>query len=848
MNTAKLRFGILALAIIALGAPLARAAWRSEYIGEDLYPSDMVVTPDGRCLVAYYKKHANPPSLFCAVRVAGANPGQIAWQPTLVATLNHRPVIDEVKFVSDAQGGLHLYYSEWVEEVIGGVPGKYYHVLKTDLNGTQWTAPTRVLSRSFTDKTDEEHEFHFDITTGRYPGLLHERRNYSLYPGGLRGPVSKVELEYQHVQWQSFYGEPYWQYEPIFAENTGVHIRSAIKMDGADRGHLLFATTYGTGGNNDLYYLQQPGMPALTVYYEDRYDSPFVMELDRDGAPKILSSLFNHLAPSEPRTLRYIEKAGSSWNGVVIASDSGSGAPEPIENGRTLTFDARSNRPHLVYKCTVLEGYNQHQEINYAWQNPDSSGAFQVEPAVAETGPGQSVSMATLCLDGQETPLLLYSVADQGRSYLSFAHPNKPRLDWTGEIRPVGDYLTDGVDPDTGYFTSPFKFRVKYRDFGNREPREVRLYILKNESPYVDYRLTRSGSGSYLDGCVYEAYATMLPRGNDYSYYFTAITTDGQPATGAPTQARPGPVVLNTAPKLLWTGEPGYGDGVGPDSVDIGLDVVFRVNYQDADSDMPSTVYLHLLNENGTPVELNGVRSPFPMREVRGPNQTYRSGVTYQYARRLPRGCYYYGFAAKDETGAAATGAPVDDWRSLCVTGLKIGGFVKDLAGQGWAGIQVDLAGAETKNTTTDAKGGYMFEVAQPGQYRAWVGNQRGLVFRTDPGGQAEYSYPSLNTSLYGQNFRAQGLRISGRVTRLALGAPQGLSGVVVKACAASGLPVVIRSVTTDIQGRYTLEVAPGRYNVIPSKTGYKFDPAVRIYSVNGIYANQDYTATAVTP
>jgi hypothetical protein len=116
-----------------------------------------------------------------------------------------------------------------------------------------------------------------------------------------------------------------------------------------------------------------------------------------------------------------------------------------------------------------------------------------------------------------------------------------PQLLWLGE----GNYLNGGVYPEKGDRNTKFVYRVKYKDVDGDMPEKasIKLHVLKGntelrESPF----LMRYISGSPEKGSVYE-YSLRLPRGSDYSYYFSAKDLNGNDAKGAATSPADGPIV-----------------------------------------------------------------------------------------------------------------------------------------------------------------------------------------------------------------------------------------------------------------------------------------------------------------
>lgn len=117
-----------------------------------------------------------------------------------------------------------------------------------------------------------------------------------------------------------------------------------------------------------------------------------------------------------------------------------------------------------------------------------------------------------------------------------------PTLDWTGET----NYLSDGLNPETGDTSTIFTFRIKYTDQDNDAPSlgDPKLHLKKGgfEIAGSPFEMTFEG-GSPSSGAIY-TFSITLVEGMDYAYYFTASDERGAPAT--PTEEIEGPDVIET--------------------------------------------------------------------------------------------------------------------------------------------------------------------------------------------------------------------------------------------------------------------------------------------------------------
>jgi hypothetical protein len=112
-----------------------------------------------------------------------------------------------------------------------------------------------------------------------------------------------------------------------------------------------------------------------------------------------------------------------------------------------------------------------------------------------------------------------------------------PSLAWTGEA----DYISDGVNPDSGSGGDSFEFRVKYTDDNNDAPSSIQVWIDENDnSTYEGFELydmteTDPGDTTYTDGKLYTKTLSLSKTGDgilNYRFYSSDGSAD---ATGAPT-------------------------------------------------------------------------------------------------------------------------------------------------------------------------------------------------------------------------------------------------------------------------------------------------------------------------
>jgi hypothetical protein len=231
-----------------------------------------------------------------------------------------------------------------------------------------------------------------------------------------------------------------------------------------------------------------------------------------------------------------------------------------------------------------------------------------------------------------------------------------PKLSWVQDW----GYITDGLDPDTGFPDTTFTYKIVYSDILNESVANgfPKLYIdMDNNGNFTDPGDTvvtmiavNPGDNAFDDGKIYY-YNTTLPLGT-YKYMVYAEDLVG---LSAQSPAKNGPTVIGkgTAPVLTPTGEPGYiTDGADPDSGADTTQFNFRVRYTDVDGDLPATGYPLIgldLNRDGTFT----ANEKFAMTEADLSDTNVRNGKVYIYSKTFSQlGLYNYSFEAVDTNGS----------------------------------------------------------------------------------------------------------------------------------------------------------------------------------------------------
>jgi len=239
--------------------------------------------------------------------------------------------------------------------------------------------------------------------------------------------------------------------------------------------------------------------------------------------------------------------------------------------------------------------------------------------------------------------------------------PNvEPALAWTGDV----DFVTDGINPDSGVSTNAFEFRVEYSDFNDDAPQLIQVWIdLNSDGAYdsaerFDMAEIYPSDTVFTDGKDYSlALFLTYGGGGDLNYLFYA--SDGSlDATGDPTQTS-SVFLSNNAPKLYWTGEVNYlSDGVDPDTGLGGANFEFRVDYEDADDSAPNPIQVWVDKDDSG---FYGDSEKFDMTVAAGGDGNYANKERFTATLNVPYvadGFVSYRFYASDGVDAA-TGDPL---------------------------------------------------------------------------------------------------------------------------------------------------------------------------------------------
>jgi hypothetical protein len=445
--------------------------------------------------------------------------------------------------------------------------------------------------------------------------------------------------------------------------NTGYSGFPSLCVDSSGNPHIAWEDS--TSGQSNIYYLKWngsewadvdgSGRESINVSKNFGESSNPSLRLDSSGKPHIA---WDNVG-SGPYDIYYLE-----WNGLEWVDADGSGQ-ESINVANNLGYfgfpslclDSLGN-PHITFS-NHISGKNY--DIYYlkwngtAWVDVDGSGQ-ESKNVLSTSGDSREPS---LYLDTFGNPHIAWADSTTSGNYdIYYLQWNiAPTLSWTGEA----NYTSDGLDPETGYPSTHFVYRVKYTDQDNNPPAAgyPKVYIMKGGSEISSFAMSEEVDAedtTYSDGKLYTYTQSRLALGTDYTYYFEAKDIWNTLATGAPTSAKNAPDVINRAPTLSWTGEADYiSDGLNPETGYSTTNFVYRVKYTDQDNEAPAPGYpkLHIM-KGGSEI------SSFTMSEVDAEDTTYSDGKLYTYPKSglEPGTDYTYSFEAKDVWNVPATGAP----------------------------------------------------------------------------------------------------------------------------------------------------------------------------------------------
>jgi len=573
--------------------------------------------------------------------------------PSLCVDGSGNPHIAWVNYTDSAPATADIYYLKW--------------------NGSEWVDADGSGQESINVSRDSGNS--------RNPSLrLDSLGNPHLaWDNGGSGPYDIYYLEWNGWEWVDADGSG--QESINVSKTTGLDSANpSLYLDSSENPHIAwFERASVNNPNTDIYYLKWNGTAWVDVDGSGQ-ESKNVLSTNEDSRdPSLYLDAFGkpHIAwvDSTPGNsdIYYLH-----WN--IAPTISWTGETNYINDG----LDPENGYPNtdFVYRVKYTDPDNNPPASGYPKLHIKKAGVEivgspftmnQVDPGDTNCTDGKLYTFSKSGLGLGDDYTYYFEAKDLWNSPATGAPTSAkdapdvtnraPTLSWTGEA----DYISDGLDPETGYPTTNFVYRVKYTDQDNEAPASSypKLHIMKGGAEITGSPFAMSevdaGDTTYSDGKLYTYTKSGLAEGTDYTYSFEAKDVWNVPATGTPTSPHHGPDIApvgNHAPTLSWTEETNYtSDGLDPETGYPNTDFVYRVKYMDQDNEAPASGYpkVHIMKSGS---EISG--SPFAMSELDAGATTYSDGKLYTYTKgRLGPGTdYTYYFEAKDLWNTPATGVP----------------------------------------------------------------------------------------------------------------------------------------------------------------------------------------------
>ena len=192
--------------------------------------------------------------------------------------------------------------------------------------------------------------------------------------------------------------------------------------------------------------------------------------------------------------------------------------------------------------CSVMtdeNGYWYYDLKNVKSQTFDSYFDYSEEG-------GDSIVIEVKGPDGLQSSMVVDTSNSEDIPPVTLEPNVAPVLEWVGET----GYGSDGLDPETGYASTDFVFKIKCTDANNTEPLTHKVYIDRNgDGDFLDAGEVNDMAAAgtdYSSGVIY-SYTTTIPylQGEqDCSYYFS-FSDELVSATGNITQAISAATAIN---------------------------------------------------------------------------------------------------------------------------------------------------------------------------------------------------------------------------------------------------------------------------------------------------------------
>ena len=229
--------------------------------------------------------------------------------------------------------------------------------------------------------------------------------------------------------------------------------------------------------------------------------------------------------------------------------------------------------PVVALTSRIERGDNQAGQPGVALEEPlavkvtDGSGApvagqfviFDLQSGTGALGDVEPVMTdatgvaSTSLVPGDEAKVVVRAVGPGLQELIFWENNRAPVLSWTGEV----GYESDGLDPELGYGSTFFRFRVKYTDGDNDRPSVAMVWIdMDGDGVFEagEWTLMSPSGSTYSSGVIYSTLKRIpySSGSSNISYYFEFrdradfAPAGGLPAGFSPATAIDGPVVLQT--------------------------------------------------------------------------------------------------------------------------------------------------------------------------------------------------------------------------------------------------------------------------------------------------------------
>ena len=370
-----------------------------------------------------------------------------------------------------------------------------------------------------------------------------------------------------------------------------------------------------TDGSN-ITPAQDPMFVGSGDYHIKQADSPVVERGNATYAPPddIDGDVRPQGSADDMGADEYVS-GGSGSNTVPTLS--WTGEPDYISDG--VHPDSGNSGQSFAFRVDYTDADNDAPVLMQVWVDEDANGVYgatEKHDMAVDGGDGDYTNgeryALSLVLNATGGGTLQYRFYASDGSDDATGPPtadktvgvmnNVPLLEWTGEA----NYITDGVDPESGPGGTDFTFRVKYSDADGTAPATIQVWIDTDDSGTYESGektdLTIVGIGDdYVGGEIFTE-TIMLAHVGDGTLNYRFYATDGvDSAIGSPTSDSDVSVSApsgNNPPVLSWSTANCLANGVRPGTGAEDTDFEFMVTFTDADIGQCADIIQVWIDEN----------------------------------------------------------------------------------------------------------------------------------------------------------------------------------------------------------------------------------------------------------